>query len=114
VAIKNWIADQLKGTSVTVVLIGPETDSRKWVVYELQESYKKGNALLGVTLHNINDFSGNTDKAGSAYFGALGKDKSGNDVYFASIAKTYDWVSNDGYNNFGKWVEDVVTAASKR
>jgi hypothetical protein len=113
-AIKKWIAEQLKGTSVTVVLIGPETDSRKWVKYELQQSYSKGNGLLGITLHNIKDFDGKTDIAGSAYFGSLGKDSSGNDVYFSSVAKIYDWVSNDGYNNFGKWVEDAVTAAAKR
>src|SRR5271157_1842222 len=72
-AIKKWIAEQLKGTSVTVVLIGPDTDSRKWVKYELQQSYAKGTGLVGVTLHNIKDFDGNTDKAGSAYFGPLGK-----------------------------------------
>jgi hypothetical protein len=113
-AIKKWINEQLKGTSVTVVLIGPETDSREWVKYELRESYSKGNGLLGVTLHNIKDFAGKTDTAGSAYFGPLGKDTGGNDVYFSSVAKVYDWILNDGYNNFGKWVEEAVSAASKR
>jgi hypothetical protein len=113
-AIKKWIAEQLKGTSVTVVLIGPETDSRKWVMHELQESYAKGNGLLGVTLHNIRDFFGKTEAAGSTYFGSLGKDKSGNDVFFATIAKTYDWVLNDGYTNFGKWVEEAAANANKR
>ena len=113
-AIKKWITEQLKGTSVTVVLIGPETDSRKWVCYELQESYAKGNGLLGVTLHNIKDFAGKTDKAGTAYFGSLGKDKSGNDVFFASVANTYDWIFSDGYNNFGKWIEEAAVNASKR
>jgi hypothetical protein len=113
-AIKKWIAEQLKGTSVTVVLIGPETDSRKWVKYELQESYARGNGLLGVTLHNIKDFNGNTDMAGSGYFGVLGKNKAGGDVYFSSVANTYDWILNNGYNNFGKWVEEAATAASTR
>lgn len=113
-AIKKWIAEQLKGTSVSVVLIGPETSTRKWVKYELQESYARGNGLLGVTLHNIKDFNGKTDTAGSTSFGLLGKDKNGSDVYFASVAKTYDWISNNGYENFGKWVEEAATAASKR
>jgi hypothetical protein len=113
-AIKAWIAGQLKGTTVTVVLIGLETSSRKWVKYELQESYTKGNGLLGVTLHNIKDFNGKTDAAGSAYFGLLGRDKTGNDVYFSSVAKTYDWVLDDGYNKFGKWIEEAATSASNR
>ena len=30
-AIKRWINSQLDGTSVTVVLIGAETYSRRWV-----------------------------------------------------------------------------------
>jgi hypothetical protein len=113
-AIKKWIADQLKGTSVTIVLVGPETDSRPWVKYELQESYAKGNGLLAVTLHNLKDFNGNTDRSGTTNFGALGKDKNGNDVYFFQVAKTYDWISNDGYTNFGKWVEEAAAAAAKR
>jgi MTH538 TIR-like domain (DUF1863) len=113
-AIKKWIGEQLSGTSVTVVLVGPETNFRKWVWYELEESYARKNGLLAVTLHNIRDFSGNTDQAGSTSFGSLGKDKDGNDVYFFQVAKTYDWVSDDGYNNFGKWVDEAATAAGKR
>ncbi|HDH91400.1 MAG TPA: TIR-like domain-containing protein, partial [Candidatus Aenigmarchaeota archaeon] len=34
-AIKRWINSQLKGTSVTVVLIGAETFMRRWVRYEI-------------------------------------------------------------------------------
>jgi hypothetical protein len=111
--IKKWIGEQLNGTSVTVVLVGPETSSRKWVKYELQESYAKGNGLLGVTLHNIKDFNGKTDTVGPTSFGSLGKDNKGNDVYFSSVAKTYDWVTDDGYSNFGKWVEAAAKAAGK-
>lgn len=91
-AIKKWITEQLSGTSVTVVLIGPETSNRRWVQYELQQSYARGNGLLAVTLHNIKDFNGNTDTAGDTSFGSLAKDKNGNDVYFFQVGKTYDWV----------------------
>lgn len=113
-AIKRWIADQLKGTSVTVVLIGAETDSRHWVQYELQESYKRGNGLLGVTINNIPDFLGRTGTACSGHFGELGTDRDGKPVYFFSVAKTYDWENNDGFHNFCDWVEDAVADAKKR
>ena len=112
-AIEKWISDQLKGTSVTVVLIGPETSSREWVKYEVQQSYARGNGLLGVHIHNIKGFDGKTDLPGDAYFGPLGKDAKGNDVYFSSVAKEYDWVNNDGYNNFATWVEDAAKAVGK-
>lgn len=110
-AIKKWIGEQLSGTSVTVVLVGPETSSRKWVQYELQQSYARGNGLLAVTLHNIKDFNGKIDTAGSTTFGSLGKDKSGNEVYFFQVGKTYDWINDDGYKNFGTWVEDAAKPA---
>jgi hypothetical protein len=112
-AVKNWIDAQLKGTSVTVVLIGPQTSGRKWVRYELQKSFERGNGLLGVHIHNINDWEQKTDSVGDAYFGVLGKDANGNDVYFASIANTYDWVTDDGYNNFSNWVEQAAKKVGK-
>ena len=50
-AIKRWINNQLDGTSVTVVLIGTETNQRDYVKYELQKSYEKGNGMLGYYIH---------------------------------------------------------------
>lgn len=35
-AVHAWIDGQLKGTSVTVVLIGTETAQRKYVSYEIE------------------------------------------------------------------------------
>ena len=46
-AIENWIDEQLKGTSVTVVLIGSETSNREYVKYEIKRSYQKRNGFLG-------------------------------------------------------------------
>ena len=54
-AIKRWIQDQLKNTTVTAVLIGAETASREWVRYEIRESWKRGNAIVGVRISGIKD-----------------------------------------------------------
>lgn len=106
-AVYNWIDEQLIGTSVTAVLIGEDTCNRKFVRYELQQSYKRGNKIIGIFIHNIKDMTTmKTSNKGDTTFGSLGKDSSGNDVYFFQIAKTYDWINDDGYNNFGKWIED--------
>jgi len=37
-AVQRWIDDQLKGTSVTVVLVGAGTCDSKWVRYEIEKS----------------------------------------------------------------------------
>ena len=41
-AVYDWIDEQLSGTSVTAVLIGEETSNRKFIRYELQQSYCAG------------------------------------------------------------------------
>src|SRR3546814_3963340 len=44
--IENWIEEQLKGTSVTVVLFGAETYDREWFRHEIKRSYEIGKGLL--------------------------------------------------------------------
>jgi len=112
-AIKRWINKQLDGTSVTVVLIGSETSNREWVKYEVKRSYERGNGMLGICIHNMKDQSGNKDKAGDNLFGELGKDWSGDPVYFFQRYPTYDWVNDGGYNNLGDWVEKAAKKAGK-
>ncbi|MCY4613402.1 MAG: TIR domain-containing protein [Nitrospira sp.] len=40
-AIQEWIDEQMKGTSVTCILIGSKTDECKWVKYEIEKSIEK-------------------------------------------------------------------------
>lgn len=110
VAVKKWIKNQLYGTSVTVVLIGSETNSRDYVKFELQQSYEKGNGMLGIYIHQLKDVNGNTSTKGSNQFGEIGRNSNGEAVYFSVDYPCYDWVGDDGYNNMGKWIE----AAAKR
>lgn len=107
-AIKKWIADQLHGTTITIVLIGAETSGRKWVRYELQESYKRKNGMLGIYINNIKDWNGNIESQGSNQFGELGKDEQGKPVYFWDKYHLYDWEKDKGYENLGKWIEAAV------
>jgi len=109
-AVKKWIDEQLKNTSVTVVLIGSDTSNRKYVRYELQKSFEKGNALIGIYIHSLKDKDGNTSSKGDATFGEIGKDKEGNILYYHNVTKgTYDYVNDKGYDNLGKWIEDATS-----
>jgi hypothetical protein len=112
-AIKRWIDNQLVGTSVTVVLIGSDTCNREYVKYELQKSYARGNGMLGIYIHNCKDINSKTCTKGSNTFGEIGKDSSGNTVYFSTNYPCYDWVDDDGYNNLGKWIEAAAKKAGK-
>lgn len=92
-AIKNWINKQLEGTSVTVVLVGEETCSSRWVQYEIDQSIARGNGLIGVDISKIKDLQGNTSER-------CGQIPSGYDFYL--------WNKDDGYNNIGSWVEQAA------
>jgi hypothetical protein len=63
-AIKRLIDTGLQRTSATVVCIGAETAYRKYVNYEIEQSAKRGNVLLGVHIHHLKDQNGQTDRRG--------------------------------------------------
>lgn len=103
-AIRRWIDGQLIGSTVTCVLIGSETDSRKWVHYEIEKSIERQHAILGIYINNIKNQYGLTDSAG---MNPLSKHSIGW-TPLTSIAPTYDWVYNNGYANFGSWIDEAV------
>jgi hypothetical protein len=111
--IEKWIDNQQKGTSVTVVFIGEKTAGRKWINYEITSSFKKGNGLLGIFIHNKKDKDGNKCKKGRNPFSDWYIEKNGKKIYFSDIYKTYDWVNDDGYNNMGRWIEQAAKDAGK-
>lgn len=97
-AIKNWIDAQLKGTTVTAVLVGGKTCASRWVKYEIEQSLKRGNGLLGIDISKIKDFNGETSER-------CGKIPAGYDFYL--------WNNDDGYNNLGDWVEKAAKDAGR-
>jgi hypothetical protein len=97
-AIKAWIDGQLKGTTVTVVLVGQDTCSSKWVQYEIEASKKRGDGLLGIDISKIKDMSGNRSER-------CGQIPTGYPFYL--------WFKNKGYENLGTWVEDAAKAPGK-
>ncbi len=112
-AIQSWIDSQLEGTSVTVVLIGAETYGRKWVDYEIKESYRKNNGQLGIYIHNLRDPNGATDHKGLNPFDKHQVQVNGRNVRLSELYSTYDWVYGNGYDNFGKWVEKAAAAVGR-
>ena len=89
-AIKRLINNGLDGTTVTVVLIGAETFSRKYVTYEIEKSIACGNGLLGIYINSIKDKDGRSDPPGQVPT-ALSK----------AGAPIYTWE----YGKLGQWVE---------
>ena len=97
-AIQWWIDNQLKGTSVTVVLVGKETCSSKWVKYEIKKSIEIGNGLLGINIGQIKDMHGKTTEC-------CGRMPEGYDFY--------RWFTDNGYKNMGDWIEKAAKDAGR-
>lgn len=53
--IKRCINAQMKGTSVTVVLIGSKTHESEWVDYEIRRTIEESKGLLGIRLKGRDD-----------------------------------------------------------
>ncbi|PIZ86914.1 hypothetical protein COX93_02835 [Candidatus Nomurabacteria bacterium CG_4_10_14_0_2_um_filter_30_12] len=140
-AVKNLINRSLNNTTVTCVLIGTNTWSRRWVKYEILKSYERGNVLIGIYINSIPDKYRQIFIQGANPFSYLGFfiDKVGHLNYYqehngmkwskyqdlVATSKNfdqkywnrsyqlsewitcYDWMKDDGYNNFANWIEEA-------
>ena len=59
------IDDVLKNTSVTVVCIGEKTAGRKYINYEIDQSIKRGNGIVGIQIHDLKNSNGDKDSVGN-------------------------------------------------
>jgi len=113
-AIKKWIDGQLEGRSCTIVLIGEKTAGRKYIKYEIEESWNSGKGVLGIYVNNLKNSNGNQASKGRNPFDdfTVGKDKE----ELSSIVKTYNppySTSTNVYDyikkNLSDWVEEAIT-----
>lgn len=113
-AVHRWIDKQLEGTSVTVVLIGSDTLNRPFVQYEICKSLQRGNAVIGVLIHNIKDMrTGRYSPRGNTHT-VIGYYNDGSPAYFDAVCDgIYDYSSQNGYVNMGTWIENAAKAHNK-
>ncbi len=117
-AIEKWIKGQLNGRVCTVVLVGTNTAGRKWINYEIQESWNSGKGLVGIHIHALKNFGGiQAPKGGNPFYGfTVGVQKQD----LSTVVKLYDTpyvASTDAYayikGNIAKWVEDAIQIRSR-
>lgn len=111
--IEKWIEEQLKGTSVTVVLYGAKTYDREWVRHEIKRSYELGKGMLAIDIHNVRDPQSGTDTQGANPLSYWNIERGGRKVYFNELYESYDWVRDDGYRNMPAWIEAAAKAAGR-
>ena len=110
-AIQGWIDGQLYGRSCTVVLVGEKTAGRKWIKYEIEESWNAGKGVVWIYIHNLEDCVGNQSKKGRNPFDdiLIGRKK------LSTVVKLYDspykgssYVYKHIRKNIVGWVEEAI------
>ena len=110
-AIKKWIADQMSGRSVVIVLIGAGTARRKWIKHEIREGWEDERGLLGVYIHNLKNRGGDQSLKGRNPFEEFTLDGK----KLSSVVKAYDppyTTSTRVYEHIKKnlpdWIETAI------
>jgi hypothetical protein len=80
--LKRFLREGLNNTSVTCALVGAQTVLRRWVRYELFQSFICGNGILAVKVHGIADLNKNTSVEGTNPLAAIAFAVDGDRVRF--------------------------------
>lgn len=101
--LKRFLREGLEGSSVTCVLAGTNTWTRRWVRYEIVRSILKGNGLLTVDIHGLKDKDGKVAEKGADPLSHVGLYRAEQGIFFA------EWKD-------GKWVkyQDYTLAVDER
>lgn len=107
-AIQNWIETQMKGTSVTIVLIGTQTLQRPWVRYEMRRTLERGAGLLGVSLSGMTNIDRTVEWKSSPTAGTPFENKG-----LLTSYPIYNWVGDNGRENLSTWIERAANRAGR-
>ncbi len=106
-AIKRWIDEQMQYRSCTVVLVGTNTAGRKWINYEIIESWKQGMGIVGIHIHGLKDSQGYSSGKGQNPFDFL---------YLSHLVKCYEPAGRNSHEVYA-WISthlsNVVEEAIK-
>ncbi len=112
-AIQRWVAGQLDGKSCTIVLIGANTAGRKWIKYEIVESWNDKMGVVGIYVHNLEDKEGNQSSKGRNPFDDITMNRDGSKM--SNIVMAYDPPYTTSTNvyarikaNIENWVEEAI------
>jgi hypothetical protein len=117
-AIKKWIAEQMKGKTCSVVLVGSDTAGRKWINHEIVKSWDDGLGVVGIHIHGLKNLDEETSKKGDNPFDSINYGNTGKKL--STIVKCYnpggsnskeryEWISN----HLSNVVEEAIKIREK-
>jgi len=98
----------MKGRSCTVVLVGRNTANRKWINYEIYESWNNKMGIVGIHIHGLKDRDGHTSSKGKNPFQDITLENSSKRL--SSIVKCYDPEGDCSKERY-RWISQYLEAA---
>src|ERR1700724_2559689 len=108
-AIKRWIASQMKGKTCAVVLVGSGTANRKWINHEIVKAWDDGLGVVGMYIHGLKNFDGETSNKGNNPFDYINYGSTGKKL--SAIVKCYNpagVTSKERYDWISTYLSDAV------
>jgi len=107
-AIKKWIKEQMKYRSCTVVLVGNKTANRKWINYEIVESWVAGMGVVGIHIYGLKNRDGYISVKGENPFDYITYGDSGKQL--SAIVKCYTPAGTNSKDRYA-WIEKHLANA---
>ena len=110
--IKEWITGQMKGRTCAVILAGSNTANRKWINYEIKESWDDGMGVVVIHIHNLTNVLGKQSSKGTNPLYYVTHEPTGKRL--SVIASAYDpprSTSKGVYSYISDHIEDWVEEA---
>lgn len=113
-AITAWIDKEMQYKRAVVVLVGAQTATRKWVLYEIRKAWDDHFPLVGVRIHGLRDSSGSTDQRGSNPFEQVTLKGGGALDRFVTLHDPVGTTSKDVYKSIADNLPTWIGGAKKR
>lgn len=107
-AIEEWIKSQMRGRSRTVVLVGASTANRKWINYEIVQSWDSRMGIVGIRVHGLKDLQGRTTHMGSNPFDYITFGNTGRKL--SSVVKCYNPAGSTSREKYA-WIKKHLSNA---
>lgn len=113
-AIEKWIKGQMRYRSCTIVLVGNKTANRKWINYEIVESWNASMGVVGIYVHGLKNKDGYISIKGNNPFDHIDYGDEGKKL--SAVVKCYNPAgsnSKERYSWISKHISNAVEEAIK-
>lgn len=106
--IKKWIAEQMKGRSCTIILVGNQTANRKWINHEIVKSWDAGMGVVGICIHGLQNKDQKISEKGENPFDYITLGNTGKKL--SSVVKCYNPAGTHSKERYA-WISEHLSNA---